>query len=185
MSVKAAGQSSSWFLREAAAVPRVAALPSLEFKPFDPLRDSQRLDRRRRRYCDKTRRDAPLCEARAWWSMQSSVLDPACEAGAHVGVGIAGPHIQSRALFASRRRRRRQDIVLSASASIHQVAVRQRRKLRRSPCRRPSQTFPLRRSTERPFTRRRAPPACGRTACRLSARLSRSGTRSRRATSHA
>ena len=34
--------------------------------------------------------------------MQSSVLDPACEAGAHVGVGIAGQHLQSRALAASK-----------------------------------------------------------------------------------
>src|SRR5882762_8419994 len=30
--------------------------------------------------------------------MQSFVLSPACHAGTHVGVGIAGPHRQSRAL---------------------------------------------------------------------------------------
>jgi len=35
------------------------------------------------------------------WSMQSFVLSPACRAGAHVCVGIAGPHIHSRALVAS------------------------------------------------------------------------------------
>jgi len=33
--------------------------------------------------------------------MQSFVLDPACHAGAHVCVGIAGPHIHSRTLSAS------------------------------------------------------------------------------------
>jgi hypothetical protein len=39
-----------------------------------------------------------MMEAR--WSVQSFVLSPACRAGAHVCVGIAGPHFQSRAISA-------------------------------------------------------------------------------------
>ena len=38
---------------------------------------------------------------KAGWSAQSFVLCPACRAGAHVCVGIAGPHFQSRAIAAS------------------------------------------------------------------------------------
>jgi hypothetical protein len=36
-----------------------------------------------------------------WWSMQEYVLSPACHAGAHVVVGIAGQHRHLRALAAS------------------------------------------------------------------------------------
>jgi len=39
-------------LSEAASIPSVAALPSLDFKPFDPLGDGLRVDRGCRRVSD-------------------------------------------------------------------------------------------------------------------------------------
>ena len=60
MSFKAARQPASWLHGEPTAIPRVAPLPSLEFKLFYPLRNGQGVDRRCGRVSDrKTARSKP------------------------------------------------------------------------------------------------------------------------------
>jgi len=75
--------------------------------------------------CDSVRHVAMIG---AKWCLQSFVLGPACRAGAHVCVGIAEPHIRSRALSATEGASSPAKYrALSASASIHQVLSRHKR----------------------------------------------------------
>ena len=71
------------------------------------------------------RQASPMAERCTWWSMQSSVLIPLASRG-HMSASGSRGHTSIRARSRPpRRRRRRQDIVLSASASIHQATLRQ------------------------------------------------------------
>lgn len=80
--------------------------------------------------CDSLRQYAMRS---AWGSMQSFVLGPACRTGAHFCVGSRGHTSIHARCRPPRRRRRRQDIVLSASASIHQVLSRRMAELVSAP----------------------------------------------------